>query len=116
MTEKSFMDAEFGIGSFGAQALAELGFIVVTIDGRGTPYRSKAFQDDSYGHLGKAGNLEDHIAGIRQLATREPSMDLERVGVYGISGGGYASAHAIFTHPEFYKVAVSAEGNHDQLG
>lgn len=99
-----------------ASALAELGFIVIAIDGRGTPHRSKAFLDDCYGQMGKAGNLDDHIAGIRQLAERYPCMDLERVGIYGASGGGYAAAHAILTRRDFYKVAVAAEGNHDQLG
>lgn len=108
---KDFMSAAFD----NAQSLAELGFIVITIDGRGTPYRSKAFLDDVYGRMGKAGNLDDHIAGIRQLAHRYGYMDLDRVGIEGASGGGYASAHAILTHPEFYKVAVAAEGNHDQL-
>ncbi|WP_321490096.1 DPP IV N-terminal domain-containing protein [uncultured Hyphomonas sp.] len=101
---------------FSAQALAETGFIVVAIDGRGTPHRSKAFYDDSYGHLGKAGNLEDHIAVIRQLAARNPYMDIERVGIWGASGGGYASTRAVLQYPEFFKVAVSAAGNHDQRG
>jgi len=98
-----------------APALAELGFIVVTIDGRGTPHRSRAFLDAAYGQMSKAGNLDDHVAGIRQLAQRYPYMDIERVGICGVSGGGYASTHAILSHPEFYKVAVSAEGNHNQL-
>lgn len=110
---KTFSGATFDVTS--PAALAELGFIVVTIDGRGTPHRSKTFLDDLYGSMGKAGNLEDHIAGVRQLGQRYPYMDLDRVGIYGVSGGGYAAAHAILTYPEFYKVAVSAEGNHDQL-
>ena len=100
----------------GASALAELGFIVVTVDGRGTPLRSKAFLSQSYGKLGTAGNLEDHIATVRQLADRFPWMDLDRVGIFGSSAGGYASTHAILQYPEFYKVAVSAAGNHDQRG
>jgi dipeptidyl-peptidase-4 len=101
---------------FGASAISELGFIVVMVDGRGTPLRSKAFLNESYGKLGQAGNLDDHIAAIRQLAQDRPWMDLDRVGIFGQSGGGYASTHAILTHPEFYKVAVSAAGNHDQRG
>jgi dipeptidyl-peptidase 4 len=113
-TAKDFASATFD--ALGASALAELGFIVITIDGRGTPHRSRAFLDNVYGQMGKAGNLDDHIAGIRQLAQRYPYMDLDRVGIFGVSGGGYASTHAILTHPDFYKVAVSAEGNHDQLG
>lgn len=116
-TYHDFVGATFDPVGFGnAAAVAEIGFIVLTIEGRGTPHRSKAFLDDCYGQMGKAGNLDDHIAAIRQLAARFPFMDLDRVGIYGVSGGGYASTHAILTHPEFYKVAVSAEGNHDQLG
>ena len=99
------------------QALAELGFIVVTIDGLGTPYRSKAFHDAAYGaNFGEAGGLADHVAGLTQLGDRDPSMDLERVGIYGHSGGGYASTRALLRFPEFFKVAVSSAGNHDQLG
>ena len=96
------------------QALAELGFVVVTIDGMGTPFRSKAFRDLSYRNLGSAGGLEDHVAGLRQLAGRFSFLDLTRVGIYGHSGGGYASVRAMLAFPEFYKVAVSTAGNHDQ--
>lgn len=111
-TEKSFTRALFGL--YEAQSLAELGFIVVTIDGRGTPHRSKAFRDHAYGRLDKASDLEDHIAGLRQLASRHSYLDLNRVGIDGASAGGYAAAHAILAYPDFYKVAVAAEGNHDQ--
>jgi len=99
-----------------AQAIAELGFIVITVDGRGTPGRSKNFFDYSYGQMEKAGYLEDHMAAIQQLAQRYKYMDVNRVGVYGHSGGGYASTHAMFLYPDFYKVAVSSAGNHDQRG
>lgn len=95
-------------------AMSELGFIVVTIDGRGTPLRSRAFHEASFGKLGTAGMLEDHIAGLKQLAARHPELDLDRVGIYGHSGGGYASARAMLDYPDFYKVAVSSAGNHDQ--
>ena len=95
-------------------AMAELGFVVCTIDGLGTPLRSKAFHDFSYGKLEEAGGLEDHIAGLKQLAERYPYLDLERVGIYGGSGGGFAATRAILAHPDFYKVAVAAAGNHDQ--
>jgi dipeptidyl aminopeptidase/acylaminoacyl peptidase len=99
------------------QALAELGFVVINIDGFGTPYRSKAFIDVAYGKdFGEAGGLEDHIVGFRQLAARDTSLDLERVGIYGHSGGGYASARAMLRFPDFFKVAVSSAGNHDQRG
>ncbi len=96
--------------------LAELGFVVVNIDGLGTPFRSKAFHDFSYGKMEDAGGLEDHLAGIRQLAASRPYMDLDRVGIYGHSGGGFASTRAILAFPDFYKVAVSSAGNHDQRG
>ena len=99
-----------------AESLAELGFIVVTVDGRGTPYRSKAFHDVSYGDMGQAGNLDDHVAVIRQLSARYPYMDLNRVGIIGHSAGGYASARAILSYPDFYKVAVSGAGLHDLRG
>ena len=114
VTPKTFMGAVFGDDQ--EQAIAELGFVVVNIDGRGTPSRSKAFLDVSYLDMAQAGNLEDHIAGLTQLAKRFPYMDLDRVGIYGHSGGGFASARAILAHPEFYKVAVSSSGNHDQRG
>lgn len=94
------------------RSIAELGFIVITIDGLGMAWRSKAFHDVSYKNLGDIG-AEDHIAGIKQLAQSRPWMDLERVGIYGRSAGGYDAAHALLTHPEFYKVAVATAGNHD---
>lgn len=94
------------------QPIAELGFIVITIDGLGTAMRSKQFHDFSYKNLGDIG-AEDHIAGMKQLAEQYPFIDLSRVGIYGHSAGGYDAAHALLTHPEFYKVAVSSAGNHD---
>ncbi len=117
-TPKAFGGGETGGRNFWQdQALAELGFIVVNIDGMGTPYRSKAFVDVAYGaHFGEAGGLADHIAGLTQLAARDASLDLDRVGIYGHSGGGFASAHALLAFPDFYKVAVSSAGNHNQLG
>ena len=98
------------------QSIAELGFIVITIDGMGTPLRSKAFHDYGYGNMGDAGGLEDHITAIQQLASEHSYMDLNRVGIYGHSGGGFASATAILSFPDFYKVAVSSAGNYDQRG
>ena len=95
-----------------AQAIAELGFVVVLIDGLGMPYRSKEFRDVSYRNLGDAG-LPDHISAMRDLKTRYPYLDLDRVGIFGHSAGGYSSTHAILAHPEFYKVCVSGAGNHD---
>ena len=89
-----------------AAAWAELGFIVVIIDGRGTPYRNKAFHDESYGQLHTASNLEDHVAGIKQLAERYPYMDLDHVGITG-PGGCNAPAYGLLAYPDFYKVGVA---------
>ncbi len=94
------------------QALAELGFVIVELDAMGTPGRSKSFHEAYYGNMGDNG-LPDQIAGIRQLAARFPWMDLDRVGIWGHSGGGFASTAGILRHPDFYKVAVSQAGNHD---
>jgi dipeptidyl aminopeptidase/acylaminoacyl peptidase len=95
-----------------AQALAELGFVVFTIDAMGTPGRSKAFHDSYYGRLADNG-IPDHIAALRQVAGRYPQVDLDRVGIYGHSGGGFSSTRAILQFPDFFKVAVSGAGNHD---
>ena len=94
-------------------ALASLGFVVVQLDHMGTPYRSKAMHDAYYGDMGDNG-IPDHVVALRQLAARHPFMDLERVGIFGHSGGGFASTDAILRFPDFYKVAVSGAGNHDQ--
>jgi dipeptidyl-peptidase-4 len=94
-----------------ANALSELGFILITVDGRGTAQRSKAFHDFSYRNLGRG--CEDHIPAIQQLAEKYPYMDTERVGIYGHSAGGYDTARALLQWPEFYKVGVSSAGNHD---
>ena len=94
------------------QALAELGFIVVEVDAMGTPGRSKAFHDAYYGDMGDNG-LPDQMTVIRQLAAENPWMDLGRVGIWGHSGGGFASTAGILRYPDFYKVAVSGAGNHD---
>ena len=94
------------------QAIAELGFIVVEVDAMGTPGRSKSFHDTYYGNMGDNG-LPDQITAIKQLAVERPWMDLQRIGVWGHSGGGYASTGAILRYPDFYKVAVSSAGNHD---
>src|SRR5579864_1257986 len=95
----------------GLQAVAELGFIVVMIDGRGTTGRSRAFHEFSYRNLG--GSFEDHVAMIKQMAAKYPYMDADRVGIFGTSAGGYGAAHAMLVFPEFYKVGVSTSGDHD---
>ncbi|MEO8369108.1 MAG: DPP IV N-terminal domain-containing protein [Candidatus Solibacter sp.] len=94
------------------QALAELGFIVVEIDGMGTPWRSKKFHETYFGNLGD-NTLPDQVTGMRQLAGRYPWIDLDRAGIYGHSGGGYATAGAMFHYPDFFKVGISEAGNHD---
>jgi len=93
-------------------SLAELGFVVIQLDHLGTPFRSKAFHDSYYGNFGDNG-LPDHIAAIKQLATQYKFIDLDRVGIFGHSGGGFASTDAMLRYPEFFKVAVSGSGNHD---
>ncbi|MFT5142587.1 MAG: dipeptidyl-peptidase-4 [Rhodothermales bacterium] len=95
------------------QALAELGFYVVELDGFGSPMRSKSFHAAYYGNMGDNG-LPEQIGGIQQLAERNPGMDINRVGIWGGSGGGFASTAGILRYPDFYKVAVSGSGNHDQ--
>jgi len=96
-----------------AQTLANLGFIVVFLDGRGTAYRDKNFHDVSYGHMGDVGGISDHVTGLQQLALNRSWMDLSRVGIYGHSGGGFMTAQALLTYPDFYDVGVASAGNYD---
>ena len=93
-------------------SLAKLGFVVIQLDHMGTPHRSKAFHDIYYGDFNDNG-LPDHVTAIKQLAARYPFMDLDRVGIYGHSGGGFASTDAMVRFPDFFRVAVSGAGNHD---
>jgi dipeptidyl-peptidase-4 len=88
---------------------AELGFIVVTVDGRGTTNRSREFSQSQYGRLNTNG-LEDHVAAIRELAAQRPYMDLDRVGVFGVSYGGYMTLRAMLEFPDFYKAGVCTAG------
>ncbi|HLH39865.1 MAG TPA: DPP IV N-terminal domain-containing protein [Bryobacteraceae bacterium] len=94
------------------QSLAELGFVVVELDGMGTPWRSKKFHEAYFGNLGD-NTLPDQVAGMKQLAEKYTWIDLDRAGIYGHSGGGYATADAMFRYPDFFKVGVSEAGNHD---
>jgi dipeptidyl aminopeptidase/acylaminoacyl peptidase len=107
-TPKSFNGGYLG----SEQPLAELGFIVITVDGLGTAGRSKEFQDYSWKNLGDIGS-PDHIKAIEELSEQYTYMDTSRVGIYGHSAGGYDAGRAILKHPDFYKVAVSSAGNHD---
>jgi dipeptidyl aminopeptidase/acylaminoacyl peptidase len=95
-----------------AQSLAELGFVVMELDGMGTPWRSKAFHDAYYANMGD-NTLPDQVAGMRELAARYKWIDLDRAGIYGHSGGGFATADAMFRYPDFFKVGISESGNHD---
>jgi dipeptidyl aminopeptidase/acylaminoacyl peptidase len=96
------------------QALAELGFIVVTIDGMGTPGRSKSFHDAYYGAMGRDNTIPSQMSGMKELAARYPFIDIERVGIYGHSGGGFITADAMFRYPDFWDVGIAESGNHDQ--
>jgi dipeptidyl aminopeptidase/acylaminoacyl peptidase len=102
----------FSAGRADTQALAELGFIVVEIDGMGTPWRSKKFHEAYFGDMGD-NTLPDQVSGMKDLGKRYPWIDLDRVGIYGHSGGGYATAGAMFHYPDFFKVGISESGNHD---
>ena len=101
----------FGEAFWDHQALAELGFIVMKVDGMGTNGRSKAFQDVSYKNMGN--NLVDHIGAIRQLSKKYSWLDTTRVGIYGHSAGGFDTGHALLAFPDFYKVGVASSADHD---
>ena len=95
------------------QALAELGFVVVAIDGMGSqPWRNKAFHDAYAGNVGD-NTIPDQVAGLKQLGARHAWIDLDRVGIWGHSGGGNATATAMFRYADFFKVGWSESGNHD---
>ncbi len=94
------------------QSMAELGFIVVQIDGMGTYNRSKAFHDICWKNLGDAG-FPDRILWMRALADEYPQADTSRIGLYGTSAGGQNSLGGLLFHPEWYQAAVSACGCHD---
>jgi dipeptidyl-peptidase 4 len=96
------------------QALAELGFVVVTIDGMGTPDRSKSFHDAYYGAMGRDNTLPDQVAGMKELARKYPWIDIDRAAMWGHSGGGFIAADAMFRYPDFFKVGIAESGNHDQ--
>ena len=107
----SFVPKTFGTQA-GMLTLAELGFIVVQIDGMGTANRSKAFHDVAYQNLGDAG-FPDRILWHKAVAAKYPWYDATRVGIYGTSAGGQNSMGGMVFHPEFYKAAASSAGCHD---
>jgi dipeptidyl aminopeptidase/acylaminoacyl peptidase len=107
----SFVPKTFGVTN-DMRTLAELGFIVVQMDGMGTANRSKAFHDVAFQNLGDAG-FPDRILWHKAVAAKYPWYDITRVGIYGTSAGGQNSLGGMLFHPEFYKAAVSAAGCHD---
>ena len=94
------------------EALAELGFIVVEIEGTSNPLRSKSYHDMNYGNMAE-NTLPDQVSGVRQLAQQYSFIDTNKVGIWGHSGGGFATACAMFKYPDFFKVGISESGNHD---
>jgi dipeptidyl-peptidase-4 len=98
------------------QALAELGFVVVSIDGTGTPNRSKAYTDAYYGAMGRHNTIPDQIAGMKELAAKYPWIDIDKAAMWGHSGGGFITADALLRAPynDFFKVGIAESGNHDQ--
>ncbi|MEV0384678.1 DPP IV N-terminal domain-containing protein [Nonomuraea sp. NPDC050643] len=102
-----------GWHGYDAEALAALGFVVIAMDGRGTPGRDKAFHDASYGRMEDGCGLADHVAALEQLAAARPWMDTGRVGVFGISAGGFGTVRAMLDFPGVFKAGVAASGLHD---
>ncbi len=96
------------------QALAELGFVVVSLDGRGTPGRSKSFHDSYYGAMGRDNTVPDQVAAMKALAAQYPWIDIDKAAMWGHSGGGFITADALFRFPDFFKVGIAESGNHDQ--
>jgi dipeptidyl aminopeptidase/acylaminoacyl peptidase len=94
------------------QAFAQLGYVVLVVDGRGTPERGKSFQDVAYGHFGRDAIL-DHVAALKQLVAVRPYMDRARVGVFGASFGGYMTVRAMLTAPDVYRVGVASAPVYD---
>jgi dipeptidyl aminopeptidase/acylaminoacyl peptidase len=98
------------------QALADLGFVVLCLDGMGNPHRSKSFHDAHASSPAEMGDdtIPDQVAGIKELAARFAWIDVDRVGIWGHSGGGNATVSAMFHFPDFFKVGWAESGNHDQ--
>jgi dipeptidyl aminopeptidase/acylaminoacyl peptidase len=111
-TFNSETGAAWLVSTMDMQALSELGFIVVQIDGMGTANRSKAFHNVAWKNLADGG-FEDRIRWHKAVAATYPYYDISRVGIYGTSAGGQESLAALLFHPEFYKAAASSAGCHD---
>ncbi|MBA6153176.1 DPP IV N-terminal domain-containing protein [Gelidibacter gilvus] len=97
--------------AFMNQSLAELGFIVMMVDGLGTSGRSKEFHNHSYKNMGN--NLEDHVLAITHLGEKYPWIDTDRVGIFGHSAGGFDTGRAMLAFPDVYKVGVASSADHD---
>jgi dipeptidyl aminopeptidase/acylaminoacyl peptidase len=104
---RTFMLDSWPLWNQRVQAIAQLGFIVFTVDGRGTPERGKAFQDVVYRNYGR-NEIPDHAATLKQLAGKRPYMDLSRVGILGHSIGGYFATRAMLLAPDVYHVGIAA--------
>ncbi len=96
----------------GTESLAQLGFVVVSIDGRGTSQRGQAFRLPAYQNIGEVG-IDDHIRVIKAMKAQYPYLDLDHVGVYGHSAGGYDAVRFILRRPDFYKAAIGSSGIQD---
>ncbi len=107
ITPKTFKAGLIGL----QQPMSEFGFIVVTVDGIGTAERSNAFRDVSYRNLGDG--TTDHVLAIKSLAAKNDFLDIDRVGIFGHSAGGYDAVRGMLLHPDFYKVGVASAGDHD---
>lgn len=108
-----FVPTNFALEDRCCYRMAQLGFIVIAVGHRGdTPMRGKAYHRFGYGNMRDYPLADDKYA-IEQLAKAHPYIDVDKVGIYGHSGGGFMAAAAIFTYPDFYKAAVSCSGNHD---
>jgi dipeptidyl-peptidase-4 len=105
----------FSVARGDNQAMAELGFVVLCLDGQGNPHRSKAFHDAHASTPEEMGDdtIPDQVAGIKDLAKQYPWVDADHVGIWGHSGGGNATVSAMFHFPDFFKVGWSESGNHD---
>ncbi|MFL2767280.1 MAG: DPP IV N-terminal domain-containing protein [Dehalococcoidia bacterium] len=108
-------DHSFGQDNGQVLSMVELGFVIVIIEGRGTSERSKPYHDYSYGKLEDNGSIDDHIQVIKNLSETRKYMDINKVGMYGHSGGGYSTANALLKYSDFYKVGVASSGNYDNL-
>jgi dipeptidyl-peptidase-4 len=112
--KSAFAGGEVGGDYLAAASLAALGVFTLILDGRGTANRERAFREASYGAIHTASNIEDHVAALRQVSARDPSIDLTRAAITGFSGGGYMAAMAAVRFGDVFKVAVAGGGNYDQ--